>query len=46
MSYREIAAELYVSMNTLKTHMKSIYRKLDAASRAEATENARHRGFL
>jgi LuxR family maltose regulon positive regulatory protein len=46
MSYREIARELYVSMNTLKTHLKSIYRKLDASSRAEATEHARHRGLL
>jgi DNA-binding NarL/FixJ family response regulator len=46
MSYREIAGELYVSMNTLKTHLKSIYRKLDASSRAEATEHARRRGML
>jgi LuxR family maltose regulon positive regulatory protein len=46
MSYREIASELYVSMNTLKTHLKSIYRKLDASSRAEAAEHARRRGLL
>lgn len=46
LTYREIAAELYVSMNTLKTHLKSIYRKLDASSRAEATEHARRRGLL
>jgi LuxR family maltose regulon positive regulatory protein len=46
MTYREIAGELYVSMNTLKTHLKSIYRKLDASSRAEATEHARRRGLL
>ena len=33
---REIADELYISMNTLKSHLKSIYRKLDATSRADA----------
>jgi LuxR family maltose regulon positive regulatory protein len=46
LSYREITGELYVSMNTLKTHLKSIYRKLDASSRAEAVEHARQRGLL
>jgi LuxR family maltose regulon positive regulatory protein len=46
MSYRQIAEALYVSMNTVKTHLKSIYRKLDASSRAEAVEHARRRGLL
>jgi LuxR family maltose regulon positive regulatory protein len=46
MSNREIAAELYVSLNTLKTHVKSIYRKLDATSRAEAVATGQARGFL
>ena len=31
---REITAELYISMNTLKSHLKSINRKLGATSRA------------
>ena len=35
-SEREIGAELYVSFNTVHTHVKSIYRKLGASSRAEA----------
>ena len=43
---REIAAELYVSMNTLRTHTKSIYRKLGAESRAGAAEAARSAGIL
>jgi LuxR family maltose regulon positive regulatory protein len=43
---REIAAELYVSMNTLRTHMKSIYRKLGVDSRAAAADAARTAGIL
>lgn len=34
----EIANELYLSVNTLKFHLKVIYRKLDVNSRAEAAE--------
>lgn len=37
----EIAGELYVSVNTLKFHLKIIYRKLGVSSRAEASEVAR-----
>ncbi len=33
---REIARELYLSFNTVHTHVKSIYRKLGVSSRAEA----------
>lgn len=36
LTLREIAAELYISINTLKFHLKVIYRKLGVASRAEA----------
>jgi LuxR family transcriptional regulator, maltose regulon positive regulatory protein len=38
---QEIAAHLFVSMNTLKTHLKTIYRKLGAKSRWEAVDIAR-----
>lgn len=41
LTQREIAAELYISVNTLKTHVKSIYRKLDVGSRTDATERGR-----
>jgi LuxR family maltose regulon positive regulatory protein len=34
----EIARELVVSLNTVKTQVKSIYRKLDIGSRHEASE--------
>jgi LuxR family maltose regulon positive regulatory protein len=43
---REIAAELYVSMNTFRTHTKSIYRKLAVDSRAGAVAAARGLGIL
>ena len=40
LSRREIAKELFVSFNTIHSHMKSIYIRLDATSRAEALERA------
>ena len=46
LSQREIAAELYVSFNTVKTHTRAIFRKLGAASRAEAVARARELGLL
>ena len=42
----EIASRLYVSVNTLKTHLKNIYRKLDVTSRGEAIERAESLGLL
>ena len=36
MSNSEIAAEMYFSVNTVKTHLKSIYRKLEVTRRREA----------
>jgi LuxR family maltose regulon positive regulatory protein len=42
----EIASEIYVSVNTVKTHMRNIYTKLDAHSRGEAVEFARELGLL
>jgi LuxR family maltose regulon positive regulatory protein len=42
----EIAAELFMSVNTLKTHLKGLYRKLGACSRAEAVASARRHGLV
>jgi len=46
LSLAEIAAELFVSPNTAKTHAVAIYRKLDASSRSEAVARARELGLL
>jgi LuxR family transcriptional regulator, maltose regulon positive regulatory protein len=42
----EIAASLYVSVNTVKTHLKSIYRKLEVDSRDGAVERATALGLI
>jgi LuxR family maltose regulon positive regulatory protein len=42
----DIAAELYVSRNTVKTHALSIYRKLGVSSRGSAVKRARDSGLL
>jgi LuxR family maltose regulon positive regulatory protein len=46
LSYPQIAAETFVSPNTVKTQAQSIFRKLDASSRREAVALARKSGLL
>jgi LuxR family transcriptional regulator, maltose regulon positive regulatory protein len=46
MSNHEIASELFVSVNTVKTHLRSIYRKLNAGDRREAVVRAREMQLL
>jgi LuxR family maltose regulon positive regulatory protein len=41
LSKAEIASEMFVSVNTVKTHMKNIYRKLDVTDRGQAVRRAR-----
>jgi LuxR family transcriptional regulator, maltose regulon positive regulatory protein len=45
-SLRELAADLFVTPNTLKTHLRAIYRKLGAESREEAVIRAREAGLI
>ena len=42
----EMASELIVSANTVRTHMRHIYAKLDAHSRSEAVARARELGLV
>jgi ATP/maltotriose-dependent transcriptional regulator MalT len=46
LTQREIGAELYLSVNTIKGYTKSLYRKLGAATRAEAVERGRELGLI
>ncbi|MEV5150254.1 LuxR C-terminal-related transcriptional regulator [Streptomyces sp. NPDC052727] len=46
LTLREIAAELYVSHNTVKTQVRAIFRKLDAHDRSAAVARARECGVL
>jgi ATP/maltotriose-dependent transcriptional regulator MalT len=46
LSQREIGAQLYLSLNTVKTHMRAIYRKLGVSSRDGAVERATALGLL
>ena len=46
LTQREIGEALYVSFNTVKTHVKSIFRKLDVATRPDAVSRARELRLL
>jgi DNA-binding CsgD family transcriptional regulator len=46
MSAAEIGAELYVSVNTVKAHLRSIYRKLGVSRRRDAVIQAHRHGLL
>ncbi|MGY6500400.1 MAG: LuxR C-terminal-related transcriptional regulator [Acidimicrobiales bacterium] len=46
LTYAEIAAELFLSINTVKTYVKSIYRKLGVGSRRDSVSAARTIGLL
>lgn len=46
MSNAEIASEMFVSVNTVKTHLKHVYRKLDVSDRREAVRRGRELRLL
>lgn len=46
LSRREIGARLYVSLNTVKSHQRAVYRKLGVEHRSAAVSRARELGLL
>jgi len=45
-SNKEIGAKLFITEGTVKTHVKSIFYKLDVISRSEAVSTAIRRGLV
>ena len=45
-SLREIADSLYISRNTIKTHVRALYFKLGVSSREEAVARGRSLGLI
>ena len=45
-SLEDTANDLFISINTLKFHLRSIYRKLNASNRAEALQRAQMLGLI
>jgi DNA-binding NarL/FixJ family response regulator len=43
---KEVAARLYLSVETVKAHLETIYRKLDASDRTHAVAVALREGLL
>ena len=46
LSLREIGQELHVSLNTVKSHTRAVYRKLGVCNRHEAIQRGRERASL
>ncbi|MFP4346322.1 MAG: LuxR C-terminal-related transcriptional regulator [Anaerolineales bacterium] len=46
LKYREIAERLFISLNTVRTHVKAIYGKLGVNNRRQATERGHELGLL
>jgi len=45
-SYGELAKQMGVTINTIQTHIRGLYAKLEVNSKSQAIEQARQRGFF
>jgi DNA-binding CsgD family transcriptional regulator len=45
-NYKDIADKAFISYETVRTHVKRIYKKLHVASRAEAVLKAQQQGLV
>jgi len=46
LSLRDFGRELYLSPNTIKTHTRTLYRKLDVSDRQDAVTRGRELGLI
>jgi LuxR family maltose regulon positive regulatory protein len=46
LKYKEIAARLFISLNTVRFHVKAIYGKLNVNNRTQAIQRARQLRIL
>jgi LuxR family transcriptional regulator, maltose regulon positive regulatory protein len=46
LTHREIGETLFISLNTVKSHVRSLYQKLTISSREEAVRKGRELGLL
>ena len=42
LSYKKIASDIFISIETLNSHIKNVYRKLDVHSRSELASRLGH----
>ena len=46
LSNQEIADKLFISLNTVKTHLKNVFLKLEVDNRSKAVDKAKELGII